>query len=441
MNRRTFLKSTVAASGCLLSAHARSAETQPAKLSDDDLLALAKERIDKHRKGDGLIVVRDKQGKPVPGATVKIEQFRHDFLFGCNFFMFGRLRDPGHEAQYRERFKALLNYATLGFYWSAYERERGKPNYDYTDKVLEWCREHSIPCKGHPLAWDHPASSPRWLTDDLEEVEQLSTGRVREIIARFKGRIDLWDVVNEPTDLTRFKNPMNTWAKQLGAVPFTRLHLDVARAANPSATLLVNDYRTDPPFYRILDALRDDRGKLLFDALGIQSHMHGGGWPLHRVWEVCDTYAKLGVPIHFTETTIVSGPRLGPGENWGPTNAEGEAKQADYVPKFYTALFAHPAVQALTWWDFSDQGAWQRAAAGWLRTDMSPKPVYERLAALIKGEWWTKTEGRTDAKGEFATRAFFGTHRLTTQLPSGQSAVKEVRWERGKENRFEVSMG
>ncbi|MBI2925706.1 MAG: endo-1,4-beta-xylanase [Verrucomicrobia bacterium] len=441
MNRRNFLRTTAGTAGLLLTAPAWRTEAQPAKPSDDEILAQTKDRIEKHRKGDGVIVVRDQQGKTVPGATVKIEQLRHDFLFGSNFFMFGRVRDAEREEHYRQRFAALLNYATLGFYWGAYERERGKPNYDYTDKVVAWCREQSIPCKGHPLAWDHPASSPRWLTDDLKEVEQLSTGRVREIIARFKGRIDMWDVVNEPSDLTRFKNPMNTWAKQLGAVPFTRLHLDVARAANPQATLLVNDYRTDPLFSQILDALRDDRGKLLFDALGIQSHMHGGGWPLHRVWEVCDTYAKFGVPIHFTETTIVSGPRLGPGENWGPTNAEGEAKQADYVPKFYTALFAHPAMQALTWWDFADDGGWQGAAAGWLRKDMSPKPVYDRLASLIKGEWWTKVEGRTDAKGERAARAFFGTQRITAKLPNGHSVAKEVHWERGKANKFELSVG
>ena len=462
MNRRSFLRTTAGTTGFLLAAPAWGAEPQPAKPSDDEILAQTKDRIEKNRKGDGVIVVRDKQGKPVPGATVKIEQLKHNFLFGSNFFMFGRVRDAEREEQYRQRFTALLNCATLGFYWGAYERERGKPNYEYTDKVAAWCREQAITVKGHPLAWDHPASAPRWLTDDLKELEQLSTGRVREIIARFKGRIEMWDVVNEPTDLTRFKNPMNTWAKQLGAVPFTRLHLDVARAANPSATLLVNDYRTDPPFYRILDALRGEggsprgisppaatpapgasipRGKLLFDALGIQSHMHGGGWPLHRVWDVCDTYAKFGVPIHFTETTIVSGPRLGPGENWGPTNAEGEARQADYVPKFYTALFAHPAVQALTWWDFSDDGAWQGAAAGWLRKDMSPKPVYDRLTALIKGEWWTKTEGQTDAKGELSTRAFFGTHQVTAKLPSGPIIPKEVRWERGGANRFELSVG
>ncbi|MBI1923074.1 endo-1,4-beta-xylanase [Candidatus Poribacteria bacterium] len=413
-------------------------------MTNEDLLAMAKERIKQHREGDGVVVVRSADGNPIAGATVKVEQVRHDFLFGCNFFRFAHISDPQREEEYRQRFAALLNYATLGFYWASYEPERGKPRYEYTDKVVDWCYQNRITVKGHPLAWDHPASSPNWLPDNVEEIERLSTGRVRDIISRFKGRIDIWDVVNEPTDLTRFSNPMNTWARQLGGVPFTALHLKVARAANPGATLLVNDYRTDPPYFDILNSLRAG-GKLPFDAIGIQSHMQRGGWPLQRVWEVCDNYSYFGVPIHFTETTIVSGVRLpspirggAGGGVWGPTTSEGEVAQADYVPQFYTMLFAHPAVGAVTWWDFSDDSAWQGAPAGWLREDMSPKPVYEQLMALIKGEWWTKIQGHTNAQGEFHTRAFHGAHRLAVQLPSGRTVTKEVHWERGKVNRFEI---
>ena len=440
MNRRAFLKTTAAATtAALTSSHGWGVEQPKEVLSDDEVLAQAKERITRHRQGEGVVIVRGADGRPIPGATVKVEQRRHDFLFGCNFFMFARFKEARHEEEYRRRFAALLNYATLGFYWGAYEPERGKPHYDYTDKVADWCRAHGITCKGHPLAWDHPASSPNWLPDDPAEIERLSTARVREIITRFKGRIDIWDVVNEPTDLKRFKNAMNVWAQKLGAVPFVRLHLKVARQANPQATLLVNDYRVDPPFYEILDALRAD-GKLLFDTVGIQSHMHGGGWPLRKVWEVCDRYARLGVPVHFTETTIVSGPRLGAGENWGASTPELETKQADYVARFYTTLFAHPAAQALTWWDFADAGAWQGAAAGFLRKDMSAKPVYDRLHTLVKGDWWTKTEGRTNGNGEFTTRAFFGTHRLSAELPNGRTITKEIQWERSGANRFELAV-
>jgi hypothetical protein len=155
---------------------------------------------------------------------------------------------------------------------------------------------------------------------------------------------------------------------------------------------------------------------------------------------VCDTFAKFRVPIHFTETTLVSGPRA-ENQRWAATTPEGEAAQAEYVPKFYTMLFAHSAVEALTWWDFADEGAWQGAAAGWLRKDMSPKPVYERLSALIKGDWWTKAESRTNLAGEVGIRAFYGTHRLTAQLADGRRATTEVDWKRGQPNRFEMRLG
>jgi endo-1,4-beta-xylanase len=247
-------------------------------------------------------------------------------------------------------------------------------------------------------------------------------------------------VVNEATHLANKPNKtkMADWAAARGAVPYVEGHLDAARAANPRATLLVNDYRIDPPYYGILDKLQRS-GRPLFDAVGIQSHMHGGVWPLHKVWATCDMYGKLGLPLHFTETTIVSGPRKGPGENWGESTADGEARQAELTTKFYRTLFAHPAVQAITWWDFSDLGAWQGAAAGWLRRDMSPKPAYDALMSLIKDEWWTNEKTATDTQGRAKLRAFYGMYRLTVELPGGQVLVRDVQWERGKENRFEFT--
>ena len=440
VNRRTFLKAGASTAALLLSQPAWCAQRGKAEPTDEEVLAQTKARIEQHRKGDGTITIRNAKGEAIRGAKVQVAQLRHDFLFGSNCFMFGRCGKPALEEQYRQRFTALLNYCTLGFYWANYERERGKPHYDYTDQVTAWTREHGITCKGHPLVWDHPAGSPAWLPNDSKEIERLSTTRVREIISRYQGRIDIWDVVNEATHLADKlnKTKMAEWAAALDAAPYVAEHLKVARASNPQATLLVNDYRIEPAYYKILDSLRDS-GKLLFDTVGIQSHMHDGVWPLGKVWDTCDTYSKLGLPLHFTESTILSGPRKGPGENWGVTTAEGEARQAEQTAKLYTALFAHPVVHAITWWDFADLGAWQGAAAGWLRRDMSPKPVYERLTSLIKGEWWTKTEATTNASGEVKVRAFFGTHRITTQLPSGQSMTKEVYWQRGQQNHFELT--
>ena len=139
MNRRIFLKTTAGTAALLMSRAPWISGQEKAGLTNEEILAQTKQRIEQHRKGDGVIVLRDAKGKPIQAATVKVEQLRHDFLFGCNAFMVARLKKAEREEEYRRRFARLLNYATLGFYWGAYEPERGKPNYDYTDKVVEWC--------------------------------------------------------------------------------------------------------------------------------------------------------------------------------------------------------------------------------------------------------------------------------------------------------------
>lgn len=388
-------------------------------LSAKEILAGAGQRIEQHRKADATIQVRDSAGNPLPGVVVRVEQRNHAFLFGCNIFVWGRIDDEKLEQAYRQRFADLLNYATLPFYWAMYEHERGKPSHEYTEQVARWCRERGIATKGHPLAWN--SADPPWLPDDLQEIRRLQMARIDDCVSRFAGLIDRWDVVNEAThfdreEFVRRRAPKHSamWM-QAGRMEFTRECFEHARRANPGAVLLINDYRTDPPYERVIEQLVDGGGKRLYDVIGIQSHMHGGAWPTERIWEVCQRFARFGVPLHFTETTIVSGDRSGGrprGAPW-PSTPEGEAYQAEHVERFYTVLFSHPAVEAITWWDFSDYRAWQGAPAGLVRHDMSPKPAYEALMKLIKGKWWTRVELTTDERGTCRFRGFLGEYNVT----------------------------
>lgn len=438
MNRRAFLRTGAATTALLFAAPAWCAEESAPP--DSEILKGAPASIERHRKGDGTVLVQDSGGKPLAGVPVKIEQLAHDFLFGCNLFLFGRCAAPDHETVFRDRFAALFNYCTLGFYWASYEPIHGQPNYEYTDRIIDWARQQGITCKGHPLVWDHSAGTPRWLPDDSDLIAHLVEARVKDLVSRFRGRIDFWDVVNEPTHLPAGVNQtrMAAWGASLGPVPYAAGPLKTARAANPAATLLVNDYHTDPAYFGILSRLRNERGFLL-DAVGIQSHMHEGVWPLHKLHAVGRQFAKLGLPIHFTETTMLSGIRAKDGNAWGPTTPAGEADQAAHVSNFYTFLFALPAVQAITWWDCSDYHAWQGAPAGLLRDDMSPKPAYEFLLKLVKQQWWTKLAPTTDAQGRAPWRGFFGRYRLSAETRSGR-AVAEVKLQRGQGNQFNLSI-
>jgi endo-1,4-beta-xylanase len=429
VNRRRFLMSLAATTlGGTLPLNGRAGGV--AVTADDTLLERARDGIQRHRQSALIVCARSDNGHPLPQVPIEIRQLRHAFLWGGNLFGWAKPGDPETEAAYRTRFASLFNFATLDFYWSNYEPEPGQPRIARTESTLEWCQNHGMTCKGHPLVWANIADPP-WLPPDAAGIRAASLGRVRDLVGRFRGAIELWDVVNEPSLLLWANTRLGEWAQNVGTHSFVSQHLHAAREANPEATLLVNEVLTAYPAYSLLDRLRED-GKPLFDAVGLQSHMHRGAWPLDRMWNVCDRYGQLGVPLHFTEFTVLSGARVAE-SRWEKPTAESERAQAEHVARHYTVLFGHPSVAAVSWWDLSDRGAWQSAPAGLLRSDMSPKPAFDRLHELIRNQWWTATRGRTNDDGRFACRAFHGRHRVTARWPDGQESSQDVDCGRGQD--------
>ncbi len=375
-------------------------------------------RIEKHRKGRVSLELLGPDGaRLAANVPVRIEQQKHKFLFGCNIFKLNRCKTQQDNDRYAERFAELLNFATLPFYWWNYERTRGKPDDARTAEIVRWCKSQGITTKGHPLAWNY--IQPPWLDkDDPDTAMKLQLKRIARCVEKFEGDINIWDVVNEATHYDRpfceQRAPALTAAiKKMGVGEYVRSAFRAARGANPNATLLINDYRLDPAYEKKVIAELKANGKPMYDVIGIQSHMHGGYWGAKRAWDVCETFSKYDVPLHFTETTVVSGPKKK--EGW-TTTTEGEEKQAEAVSQFYRVLFSHPAVEAITWWDFTDQNAWQQAPAGLVRADMTPKPAYERLMDLVKGKWWTKTEATTQPNGRVGLSGFYGTYEVSTQI-------------------------
>ena len=155
-----------------------------AQMSDEEMLTGADARIEKHRKADLTITVLDAAGKPVPGATVALEQTRHAFLFGSNIFLWGRCGDEPSEAAYRARYAELLNYATLPFYWWSYESRRGEPEHERIEKIARWCQEHGIATKGHPLAWNYV--DPRVAAGRLGRGSPAADGADRRLRLAFR---------------------------------------------------------------------------------------------------------------------------------------------------------------------------------------------------------------------------------------------------------------
>lgn len=367
-------------------------EAAEAHRREEEILRRSDQEIEKHRKTEVTIRLVDAAGKPVAGVPLKVEQTQHEFLFGCNLFAFGSFKTPAENAEYGRRFEAMFNYATLPFYWGSLEPQRGQPQYEALDKMVLWCRERGIRCKGHPLL----SNVPPWSREVPSPAEQKA--HVVEVMRRYQGKVQTWEVINEPVHLPEWRRLADPYRW--------------AREADPQAYLTVNEYLVladgCPAYYRLLQQAIGEGVPL--DGIGIQAHEpRTMRFPLDLVWEVLDQYATLGKELHITEFTPPSA-----GQEITGSHRKGhwfEAEQAEYAAKFYRIAFGHPAVAAISWWDFCDRGATQ-PGGGMLRADLSPKPVYEALYDLIHRQWKTRAEGKTDLSGVFAFRGFLGSYRL-----------------------------
>lgn len=385
------------------------------EMSAEEILAGADERIEQYRKADAVLKLLDPSGAPLAeGVNVQISQTRHDFLFGANIYKFDKCKTPEDNAAYKERFRELFNFATLAFYWSSYEPDPGKTEFSQRLKVAQWCKQNNIKAKGHPLVW---TLEPGW----LEKIEPAMAqshlwGRIAREVMGFSRHIDTWDVLNEPCVAIKQATQRKATTilglyEQMGEIDVITKAFSYARNAGPNATLILNDYDTSEKYERTVQVCLDQGVPI--DAIGIQSHMHGNYWPVEKTWDVCQRFGEFGKPVHFTEVTITSGPKTK--KAWKTTD-EGEKLQAANAEQFYRLLFSNPAVQAITWWDLSDQGAWQKAPAGLLREDMTTKPAYEAIKGLIKDKWWTKTSATTQADGTISFRGFKGQYNITANI-------------------------
>lgn len=385
-------------------------------MNEREILTSAPERIRQVRSAEVDLHLVGPSGEPLTSAAVRVQLTSHQFKFGCNAFLVGQDTDDEVQRAYEAQFTALLNYATLPFYWAGYERTPGATDQERLHRMAEWCVRHRIAAKGHPLVWHEVF--PQWghtFSDD-EMLARLEK-RVKEIVSTFRGHVDIWDVVNEATVSHRFDNAIGRWMTKKDAPARVAQALRWAREANPSATLLYNDFNVSEDMEQLIAALLDLGAPV--DAIGIQSHMHKGVWPLERAWQVCETYARFGLPLHWTELTILSGrPKAADDDDWHtrhtdwPSTPQGEQAQAEYGEKLYTLLFSHPAVEAITWWDFSDHHSWQGAPSGLLRADMTPKPLYERLRQLVREEWSTDVRTASDASGQVRLRCVLGQYQV-----------------------------
>lgn len=286
--------------------------------------------------------------------------------------------------------------------------------WERADRLVDFATQHGMHVLGHTLVWH--SQVPRSVFTDAGG-SSLSRGallarmeeHIATLVGRYKGRVHTWDVVNEAEDEGKGWR-RSPWHQIIGD-DFMEQAFRLARAADPAAKLLYNDYNMHNPQKRefLLKVFRDylDRG-VPIDGVGLQGHL-GLAYPDLAEWErSIAAYAALGLEVHVTELDVdvlpnpyqvsaeISNRFEYSRENdpW-PQGLPDEVQQqlADRYEQIFRILRRYrDRVERVTFWGLHDGMSWKNGFPIAGRTNypllfdrnLQPKPAYHRLMQLAR---------------------------------------------------------
>ncbi|MBN1821759.1 MAG: endo-1,4-beta-xylanase, partial [Prolixibacteraceae bacterium] len=177
-----------------------------------------------------------------PGVAVKIEQTRHEFLFGTaipNELAENAPRSFSSEnrKKYLQVLEENFNYAVHenALKWYTNEPVQGQVDYSIADRIWELCNERNIPMRGHCIYWAKDEFVNNWLFPlNNAQLRKAVVDRGTGVTTHFKGRINEFDLNNEMLHGDFFR-------RQLGYGVINEMAW-IVKAANPEAVLYLNDY-------------------------------------------------------------------------------------------------------------------------------------------------------------------------------------------------------
>ena len=361
--------------------------------------------ISKLRKGEITV-------KAQPGSEVIIEQFYHEFWFGCAIgnAIFDGSVSKTDVATYKKMFLENFNAAVTGnaVKWKNMERRKGVVNYSFVDSILNWTEENNIPLRGHNIFWGTSEDVQPWVKElDKTELELTVKNRAESLTAHYKGRFAEYDLNNEMIH-------GNYYEEMLGPY-ITKRMAEWCKNSDTDAQLFLNDYdiltgKKLPEYLAHIRLLLSQGVPMA--GIGVQGHLHAETFDRFQLKNALDSLAQFHLPIRITEFNI-------PGQRskyyrdqiFTMTDEEEELKAKELVD-YYRICFAHPAVEGILMWGFWEGDNWIPVSSLY-KKDWTPTPAAKAYRNLVYNEWWTKSNGKTDAKGEFSTPAFYGKYKVT----------------------------
>jgi endo-1,4-beta-xylanase len=233
-----------------------------------------------------------------------------------------------------------------------------------------------------------------------EELLQRMHDHIATVVGRYKGKIKVWDVVNEAiadgngTNILR----VSPWSQIIGP-DFIAKAFEWAHEADPDAILRYNDYSLENPVKRqklitLIKSLLDQHVPVM--AIGSQTHVSVTAPSFEEEDATLTDLEQLGLQIHITELDVngAQGGQRNAGADVANNAATTQGGLVDSVNQRladeYAALFRafikhHNSVKVVTFWGINDGVSWRRQGSPLLfDANDQPKPAFDAVIAEAK---------------------------------------------------------
>jgi endo-1,4-beta-xylanase len=226
--------------------------------------------------------------------------------------------EGSNQPAFRSTLVREFNSVTAPLYWTQTHAEPDAYDFTAADAAVDIAEANGMRVRGHPLLWGR-LGTPVYVqeTTDPDILRAVITEHVGTVVGRYRGRIDQYDVVNEPL---RFFGDAgasdglheSVFLRVLGP-GYIREALEIAHAADPDARLFINDFFVLGP-----GAKQDRYFALAQELVASGAPLHGVGFQGHitppfdpayaptaaETAATIDRFGALGLEVEITEVDV-----------------------------------------------------------------------------------------------------------------------------------------
>lgn len=301
-------------------------------------------------------------------------------IAAANGFVFGAAAGPviDKDLAYRELYTTHARIVTtdIAMKMGTIVPQPGPKKFESADRLLQFCAGNKIPMRGHCLIWNEWV--PLWVKSlSVSERQKFFDGYIDEVAGRYEGKLQSWDVVNEPF-WPGHKAPggyrLGPWYDAFGT-GYVRRAFERAATVDKKTKFVLNEAQTERDdevgrsvregLLRLVDELKDAGVRL--DAVGLQGHLQPR-YPHDpaRFADFVHALAERKVDIYITEFDVRD-------DTFPDDISSRDAMIADTAEKFLTNTLRIPAVKMMIVWELADNYSFYTDAA------KKKNPLAERL--------------------------------------------------------------